>query len=103
MNIVSFLAPRRDHPRWTDTYFDLLDILDRSCRRLGLRHVVMTDDADLPTEAEKFVIDLPESLMRAATTAHWAWIANGDWRDHDTCFVGVDCIVLKNPDRKSVV
>lgn len=97
MNIVSFLAPRRDHARWTDTYFDLLAILDRSCRRLGQRHVVMTDDPNLPTEAEKFVIDLPENLMKAATTAHWKWLVRGDWQDDDTCFVGVDCIVLQDP------
>lgn len=97
MNIVSFLAPRRDHGRWTDTYFDLLAILDRSCKRLGLRHVVMTDNPALPTEAEKFVVDLPESLMKAATTAHWKWLLYGDWREDDTCFVGVDCIVLKDP------
>lgn len=97
MNIVSFLAPRRDHPRWNDIYFDLLEILDRSCRRLGLRHVVLTDDPDMPTQAEKFVVDLPDSLMQAATTAHWKWLDRGDWGDGDTCFVGADCVVLADP------
>lgn len=96
MNIVSFLAPRRDHGRWNDIYFDLLEILDRSCVKLGLRHVVMTDDPALP-HGELFCCDLPYNLMQAATAAHHLWLAEGDWRDDDTCFVGVDCIVLSDP------
>src|SRR3954467_8300611 len=96
MNIVSFLAPRRDHSRWDDIYFDLLEILDRSCRRLGLRHVVLTDDPTL-LHGELFCRPLPADLMQAATTAHFQWLAQGDWRDDDTCFVGVDCIALQDP------
>lgn len=97
MNIVSFLAPRRDHGRWNDYYFDLVAILDRSCRRLGLRHVVLTDDPNLPTAAEKFVAKLPDNLMKAVTTVQWEWLARGDWQGMDTCLVGVDCIVLQDP------
>ncbi len=96
MNIVSFLAPRRDHPRWNDIYFDLLEILDRSCSRLGLRHVVLTDDRTLP-HGELFCRPLPHDLMRAATQAHYKWLDCGDWRNDDTCFVGIDCVVLKDP------
>lgn len=96
MNIVSFLAPRRDHPRWDDIYFELLEILDRSCCKIGLRHVVLTDDPTLPY-GELFCRPLPADLMQAATWAHYKWLSKGDWRDDDTCFVGVDCIALADP------
>jgi len=96
VNIVSFLAPRRDHPRWNDIYFDLLEILDRSCRHLGLRHVVLTDDPTLP-HGELFYRPLPADLMQAATQAHFEWLAQGNWHNDDTCLVGVDCIVLQDP------
>lgn len=98
MNIVSFLAPRRDHGRWNPIYFDLLEVLDRSCRKLGLRHVVLTDDPGLKS-GELFCRELPVPLMMAATRAQLAWVAGGDWRGEDTCFVGADCLMLQDPGK----
>ncbi len=88
-----------EHPTAFD-YPVLLRILQTSCDRLGLRHVVLTDHATLASERwpagiEGLASDLPLPLMQAATTAHAnlleAMPAN------DVLFVGADCILLRDP------
>jgi hypothetical protein len=57
----------------------------------------MTDDPTLP-HGEIFCRPLPADLMQAATSAHisMVWLKAIGGND-DTCFVGVDCIVLQDP------
>jgi hypothetical protein len=94
MNIVSFLAPRPEHPRWMD-YLPHLAVLQRSCDRLDLRHVVITDDPSLPHE--RFECAMPRDLMPAVIAGQLAWLRDGDWRNDGTCFVGADCLFLQDP------
>lgn len=102
MNIVSFLCPRLDHPRWDNRYFDLLDVLQFSCDRLKLRHVVLTDDPNLNRKLKRpldtfLVHQAPRPLMQATNYCQYRWITSGNWMDADTLLVGADCIMLKDP------
>ncbi len=90
-----FPEPRADYPA-------MLRILQRSCERLNLRHVVLTD---LRTVTERcddlagiraFVGEnIPSPLMQATTELH-AQFLSAPIID-DVLFVGADTIVLKDP------
>jgi len=89
--VASFYAPRPEHPRWRD-YLPSLALLQRSCDRLGLRHIII---GDAPVGGfEVFETTLPRELMPAILTGQAAAIdAFGD----DLLLVGADCVVAKDP------
>lgn len=90
--IVSFFAPRYEH--WAGVDYDAcLDILDASCKRLGLRHVCISDKPR--PRVETFVTDLPENLMQAFFVGQIAWLKHVDCMP--TMFTGADCIVTRDP------
>lgn len=90
VTVASFWCDRReDYPDAAD-YMPLLALLDKSCARLGLRHVVLSD-APVPG-FETFVTPLPRALMPATLFAHRDWIARGDWSG-GTALVGADCLI----------
>lgn len=100
--IASFWVERyAEHPAARErNYPGQLRILDASCKRLGLRHIVLTDHAtaksgDWPTGVAPWATDLPKSLMRAVTEVQARYLESRP--DSDVVFVGADCIVLKNP------
>lgn len=98
--VCSFWVHRPiEHPNAFD-YPVLLHILQASCDRLGIRHVVLTDPATLaserwPTGIEGWASDLPGPLMQATTAAQANYLESGP--DTDVLFVGADCIMLANP------
>lgn len=100
LTVASFWVYRPvEHPGAAD-YPAMLRILDRSCARLGLRHVVLTDPATRgstrwPEGIAAHVSVLPVPLMQACTTAQAHWLETKP--DGDTLFVGADCILLSNP------
>lgn len=109
MIVASFWVHRPfEFPNAAD-YPAMLRILQRSCDRLGLRHVVLTDratrfgeaglwprrDDDLPIEGRLF--DLPVPLMKAVTSAQAQWLYEIEAREEATLFVGADCIMLRQP------
>lgn len=105
MNIVSFYVPRPvEHPVTPD-YIAMLAQVQKSCDRLGLRHVVLTDAAGREAIAarpeaadiETFVRVLPDRLMQACTRSQALWMREGDWKDGDTLFVGADCLIMRHP------
>jgi hypothetical protein len=81
----------------------MLVLLQKSCDRLGLRHVVLTDEVTarhfMPEGMESFRLDLPGPLMLAVTEAQAMWLQAGDWHDADSLMVGADCLMLDHPDR----
>lgn len=103
MNIVSFWVPRRAEHPVTPDYIAMLGAVQRSCDRLGLRHVVLTDPdgreelAARDARMETFVRVLPLPLMQACTRSQALWMRQGDWKDGDTLFVGADGLVLRDP------
>lgn len=100
MIVASFWVLRpKEHPD-AAPYHLMLPILQRSCDRLGLKHVVLTDPATLasdrwPAGIEGWAIDLPAPLMRAVTEVQARFLEA--MPEHDVCFVGSDCIMLKDP------
>lgn len=104
MNIVSFYAPRRDHPFFQD-YTPFLEILRASCKKWGHRHIVITDDAQVGefpegtldyTQGDAFVVDLPDNLMKAITRGQLAYLLSPLAKE-DTVLVGADCVLARDP------
>lgn len=98
LTVCSFYVDRRrDYPDAVD-YMPLLRALDRSCRRFGIEHLVLTDhaaqeavgDAMLKTVAT----DLPRALSRATTEAQARYLESEP--AGDTVFVGADCLVCRD-------
>lgn len=106
LTIASFWAHRPvEHPNAAD-YPGLLRILQRSCDRLGLRHIVLTDRAtrasDLwPAGVDAWATDLPVPLMQACTEVQARFLEfTVDWPARpDVLLVGADCILLDDPNR----
>lgn len=103
--IASFYVIRREEFPHVDPalYFALLRILDGSCKRLGLRHLVLTDaattaHADWPTgvEAREFA-GLPRPLMQCTTEIQARYLESAP--ESDVLFCGADCLMLGNPTR----
>jgi uncharacterized Rossmann fold enzyme len=95
VHIVSFYAPRPEHPFFQD-YLPFLEILGESCRKYGHRHIIITD-ADLKTEAgECFTVDLPRQLMKAANAGQLAYLRS-EHAKVDSVLVGADCVLAKDP------
>lgn len=100
--ICSFWVHRPvEHPNAFD-YPSLLRILQTSCDRLSLKHVVLTDRDTLesdrwPAGIEGWASDLPLPLMQAATAAQANYL--GTMPETDVIFVGADCIMLRDPTK----
>jgi hypothetical protein len=89
--VASFFAPRPEHPRWRD-YLPSLRLLQASCDRLGLQHVVLGD-----TRLEGFDVltsPLPRDLMPAFLEAQRHGI---ETLDDDILLVGADCVIGRDP------
>jgi len=89
--VASFFAPRVE--KWGCDYDALLMMLDASCRRLGLRHVVISDrNRPAPLETTRF--DLPENLMLALLDGQRQFLAV---TPGPVLLVGADCLVTRDP------
>jgi len=106
LTVASFYVHRPDHPRHGESDFaGMLRVLQTSCDRLGVRHVVLTDlrtaDAGLvPRDLTYQAIPLPDELMQATTRAHAGYLETGlQHNPGDVLFVGADSILLRHPNR----
>lgn len=96
MNVVSFYAPRPDHPFFRD-YTPFLDLLRLSCERFGHRHIVLTDDPSVGDDA--YVTELPHSLMRATVAAQLAYLEDLQFANTPTLLTGADCVLARDPNQ----
>lgn len=104
--VASFYVIRREEFPNVDPalYFTLLGILDRSCKRVGLRHVVLTDPETVahpswPAGVEHHAFEgLPRPLMQCTTEIQARYLESGP--GHDVLFVGADCIMLADPSKR---
>lgn len=101
ISIASFWVLRpEEHPKAAD-YPAMLRILQASCDRLDLRHVVLTDERTAaspqwPEGIEPWVADdVPQPLMKACTEVQAQYLDSE--RDADVLFVGADAILLADP------
>lgn len=90
MLVASFHAPRED--RWGCDYDALLRLLDLSCLRLGLRHVVISDSDRPGLETARFT--LPDNLMQAFLDGQRQLLAA---TPGPVLLVGADCLLTRDP------
>lgn len=92
MIVASIFAPR--YEKWAGCDYDaLLMLLDASCKRLGLRHVVISD-RPRPAPLETAIFDLPEELMPLLLDGQRQFL---ELTRGPVLFVGADCLVTKDP------
>lgn len=90
--VVSFYAPR--YEQWQGVDYDAcLDLLDASCKRLGLRHICISDQPR--PRVETFLCELPENLMQAFLVGQLLWLKQAGGQP--TMFTGADCLVTRDP------
>lgn len=94
MRVVSFFAPRPDHPFFQD-YQPFLNLLRLSCERFGHQHLVLTDDPSVGDDA--YVTELPRSLMKATIAAQLAYLDDPQFANVPTLFTGADCVLARDP------
>lgn len=90
MIVASFFAPRFD--KWGCDYDALLRLVDASCRRVGLRHVVISD-SERPAPLETARFDLPENLMQACLDGQRRFL---EASAGPVLLIGADCLVTRN-------
>jgi uncharacterized Rossmann fold enzyme len=93
MIVASFFAPRQ--VMWgldAAGYHRCLKVLDASCKRLGLRHVVLSD-SERPG-FETAVYPLPENLMQAFLSAQLQLLESAR---EPILLTGADCILTADP------
>ena len=90
MIVASFYAPR--HDVWGCDYDALLDLLDASCKRLGLAHQCISDEPR-PRVATA-LMPLPKELMQAILEGQWRFLCEAKG---PVFFTGADCLVTRDP------
>jgi len=95
MNVVSFYAPRPDHPFFQD-YTPFLNLLRESCERYGHKHVVLTDDPSVGDDA--YVSHgLPHNLMLAFLQVQYDYLSDPMNAGVPTLLTGADCVLAADP------
>lgn len=92
--VASFYAPRFE--KWgfdAAGYWSLVKLLDRSCKRLGQDHVVISD-VEAPHGVETALFDLPENLMEAFVDGQRQLL---ECAHEPILFVGADCLLTRDP------
>lgn len=91
MLVASFFAPREN--RWGCDYIALLRLLDASCERFGLRHMVISDAVSFGG-LETFPCRLPANLMAATLEGQRQFLVCAQ---EPVMFTGADCLVTRDP------
>jgi hypothetical protein len=92
MIVASFFAPRFDKWEGCD-YLDCLRLLQASCDKLGLKHVVISDRQQ--AELETFITPLPDNIMHALILGQREFIAS---LKGPALLVGADCLMTRRPE-----
>ncbi len=103
--IVSYYSPRpAEYGDRAHAYDEPIGILEASCTRLGLRHVLLTEKGNedaIPHVPPSRVVALDGTqdlkLMRAIVAGQLAYLQAMGTGEGGTIFVGVDCLFLKDP------
>src|ERR1041385_720805 len=93
LDVVTVWAPRPSHPKYTD-YLSLLRLQRESARRVGHRHLVVSD-CQILNGYEVLYAPMRESLMHAILEGQVAWARQWDGRNR-AVLLDVDCLVLQS-------
>lgn len=91
--VASFYAPRAV-PQHRYDFLECLRAQRDTCRRWGLRQVVITDAPELG-DLEVFSVPLPVDLMAAILTGQHRFLRDGP--PGDVMLVGADCLIGADP------
>ncbi len=90
MIVASFYAPR--YEKWPGCDYDeLLLLVDKSCKKLGLNHIVISDSFR-PKPLNTFVTRLPENLIQAILYGQWKFLQESQ---EPILLIGADCLLTK--------
>ncbi len=92
MIVVSFYAPRFEKYEGVD-YDELLFLLDKSCKRLDFKHMVISDKVR-PKPLNTYLTYLPENLMEAFFYGQGRLLFE---IKEPVLFVGADCLLTRDP------
>jgi hypothetical protein len=92
MIVASFFAPRLKDKWGGCDYIALLHLLDASCKRFDLEHMVISD-RELPG-LNTMICALPENLMLAILDGQRQFL---EWAQGPVLLVGADCLILRDP------
>jgi hypothetical protein len=90
MIVASFFAPRFEKYE-NCNYDELAMLLDKSCKKLGLDHYVISDNFR-PKPLKTFVTKLPENLMQAILYGQMRFM---EWCKEPILFTGCDCLITR--------
>lgn len=85
MIVASFYASRFE--KWDCDYDKLLLLLDKSCKKLGLKHYCISDS---PRTVDTFQCSLPENLMEAILDGQRQFLERSRGQ---VLLVGADCLI----------
>jgi len=96
MLVVSFYTPRPELEKLKahgSDYDELLMLVEASCRRYGLKHLVISD-SPRPKPLNTFLCALPHNLMKAFIVGQGQVLK--EVRE-PVLFIGADCLFTKDP------
>lgn len=89
MIVASFYAPRFE--KWKDCDYDeLLILVDKSCKKVGLNHIVISDSPR--PNLETFITDLPANLMQAILYGQMKILEKAK---ESVLLIGADCVLTR--------
>jgi hypothetical protein len=92
MIVASFFAPRYEKYEGVD-YDELLYLLDKSCKKLDFKHLVISDEPR-PKPLNTFLCPLPEELMQAILCGQMMLLAESK---EPVLLTGADCLLTRDP------
>ena len=92
MIVASFFTPRFEKYEGVN-YDELLFLLDKSCKKLDFKHVVISDEPR-PKPLNTYLTYLPENLMQAFIYGQMKFLSEVK---EPVLFVGADCLLTKDP------
>ena len=94
MIVASFFSPRKEeYPDKQYDYDELLFLLDKSCKKLDFKHVVISDEVR-PKPLYTYLTYLPENLMQAFLYGQMKFLY--EVRE-PVLFTGADCLLTRDP------
>ena len=92
MIVASFFAPRYEKYEGVD-YDELLFLLDKSCKKLDFKHIVISDEPR-PKPLYTYLTYLPQNLMQAIVYGQMKLLSEAR---EPVLLLGADCLLTRDP------
>lgn len=94
MIVASFYTPRpQEYPDKQYDFDELLMLLDKSCKKLDFKHMVISDEPR-PKPLNTYLTYLPKNLMEAFLYGQMSFLREVK---EEVLFVGADCLLTRDP------